>query len=520
MHSEDSSLNCSICHEQYDEPTILPCCQTICKKCIPKILIKIKKPINTTQFKCSLCNGIHELPKSGFPINKLATSLIKDKPKFTLFKQDNKSDLLRKSLQIIKIDNEKLRQSVFNPTETIDLYCAQLEQQIQTATNKKIEQINDLNQKLLNEINLFKKQCLKTFDKETRDIYQDTNLNIDKFYEKWTTYLLSPDKDQDELTEAVLKSKKLQFSLKKSRFDTENLIFNSKLLDFDENSRPIQLGTLGVLVYKNKTISLFKDLQTIDLKKNFKDQHSVCKYIKLTSLENGNYIAAYFSANDSIRLVLIDRNFTSIKEKNETAHSAGFFINYFKLYSHRNNLVLYSWNSKSYMKIFDENLIPKAFFPNFEGYFTALTFDDSNIICLDALKSMLYIYDWNIKLQLTLRTNNVDLNYYLPNNTTQIESFESKIFLKHKNYISVINQSDGKFIKSFNGITAAKFLIDKKERYLITISDDMKRIVYYTFDGEIIYENEMINFPENLKYFIDYNGRIIFFDDLKAIMFK
>ena len=48
----------------------------------------------------------------------------------------------------------------------------------------------------------------------------------------------------------------------------------------------------------------------------------------------------------------------------------------------------------------------------------------------------------------------------------------------------------------------------------------MKRIVYYTFDGEIIYENEMINFPENLKYFIDYNGRIIFFDDLKAIMFK
>ncbi len=172
------------------------------------------------------------------------------------------------------------------------------------------------------------------------------------------------------------------------------------------------------------------------------------------------------------------------------------------------------------MKIFDENLVSKGHYPNFDGYFTALTFDDSNIYCLDALKSILFIYDWNIKLQATIRTNNLDLNFYLPNNTTQIECFESKIYLKHKTYISVISKIDGKFIRSFNGILANRFLIDKKEKHLITIGDATKKITYYTFDGEIIFEADLINFPDGLKYFIDHRGCIIFYDDYRAIMYR
>ena len=176
--------------------------------------------------------------------------------------------------------------------------------------------------------------------------------------------------------------------------------------------------------------------------------------------------------------------------------------------------------NKSYMKIFDENLISKCYYPNFDGYFTALTFDETSIFCLDALKSILYIYDWNIKLQATLRTNNLDLNFYLPNNTSQIEWFESKLYLKHKTYISVINKSDGKFVKSFNGILANRFMLDRREKHLITFNDESKKISYYTLDGEVIFETELQNFPDGLKYFIDHRGCIIFYDDYKAIMYR
>jgi hypothetical protein len=176
--------------------------------------------------------------------------------------------------------------------------------------------------------------------------------------------------------------------------------------------------------------------------------------------------------------------------------------------------------TKAYMKIFDENLYQKAYYPNFESYFTAITFDDSNIICLDTSKSTLYIYDWNIKLVLTLKTNNPELSFHIPINTTQMECFESKFFLKYKTYVSIMSQNDGKFIRCLNGISASRFLIDRKEKNLIIIKDDLKKIFYCTFEGEIIYENELLGFPEGLKSFIDIRGSIVFFDDIKAIIYK
>ena len=79
---------------------------------------------------------------------------------------------------------------------------------------------------------MFKKNCIKSLDRETRTIYEETNTSIDQFYEEWTDYLARSNKDETELLNALSKAKKLKFHLKKSQFDTENLIFNGKLLDF------------------------------------------------------------------------------------------------------------------------------------------------------------------------------------------------------------------------------------------------------------------------------------------------
>lgn len=520
--NQSHNLNCSICEEIYDDPKILPCGETLCRKCIPKMIEKYKTT-NVSQLKCLFCKKIHEITKAGFPSNKIVVSLINETSRsnyLVLYSRSKKSEILKNSLKVIKNENKKLKQSIINPAGKVDDFCSFLETKIQHATEVKIQQINDMNEKLLNEIRQFKKNCNRNLDKDTKLVYERTIETIDRFYEKWDYYLQSPEQDDNELIEAIQKSRQFQTTLIKSIFETENIIFSGKILEFDENERLLNANTLGNFIYKNKTIPSFNDLDTIDLRKNFKDQHSACKKIKLTILENGHYVIAYFSTNKFSKLLLIDKNYNTIKEKNESTHSAGFFINYFKLMSYKNLIVLYSWMSKSYMKVFDEHLFQKAHYPNFEGYFTAITFDDSNIICLDSAKSTLYIYDWNIKLQLTLRTNNVDLNFHIPANTTQIECFDSKFFLRHKTYISVINQNDGKLIRYLNGISATRFLIDRREKYLIAISDDLKKLVYFTFEGEIIYENEMTNFPDGLKYFIDHRGGIIFFDDVKAMMFK
>ena len=233
----------------------------------------------------------------------------------------------------------------------VDDFCALLETRVQHATELKMQQINDMNERLLNEIRVFKKNCARNLEKEIKSSYEKTIESIDRFFEKWDYYLQAPEQDDDELIDAIQKARSFQAILIKSIFETENLIFNGKLLEFDENEKTLGSNTLGEFVYKNKTIPAFHELEVFDLKKNIKDQHGACKKIKLTILDNGNHVIAYFSTNKFSRLVLIDKNFNTIKEKNESTHSAGFFINYFKLLSYKNSIVLYSWMSKSYMKV-------------------------------------------------------------------------------------------------------------------------------------------------------------------------
>ena len=243
---------------------------------------------------------------------------------------------------IIKHENKKLKQNVINPATKIDDYCAVLENRIQHATEIKIQQINDMNENLLSEIREFKKNTIRSLDKEKRSNYEKIIENINRFYEKWDYYLQAPELDDDELIEAIQKARSYQNILTKSIFETENYIFNGKLLEFEENERDLNKFSLGSFIVKNKTIPAFLNLESIDLKKLIKDQHASCKKSMLTLLENGNYVIAYFSTNKFSKLIIIDKNMTLVKEKNESTHSAGFFLSYFKLLSYKNSIVLYS----------------------------------------------------------------------------------------------------------------------------------------------------------------------------------
>ena len=118
--SQFSNLNCSICEEIYEDPKILPCGETICQKCIPKMIEKYNLT-NVSHLKCSFCKKIHEIPKSGFPSNKIVVSLINESPRtnyLTMYSRSKKSEILKNALRLIKSENKKLKQSVINPSNT------------------------------------------------------------------------------------------------------------------------------------------------------------------------------------------------------------------------------------------------------------------------------------------------------------------------------------------------------------------------------------------------------------------
>jgi hypothetical protein len=112
------NLNCPICEEIYDDPKILPCGETICMKCIPKMIEKYNLT-NVSHLKCLFCKKIHEIPKSGFPSNKIVVNLINESPRtnyLVMYSRSKKSEILKNSLRLIKSENKKLKQSVTNPS--------------------------------------------------------------------------------------------------------------------------------------------------------------------------------------------------------------------------------------------------------------------------------------------------------------------------------------------------------------------------------------------------------------------
>ncbi|CAF1049401.1 unnamed protein product [Adineta ricciae] len=69
----EDSIICCICHKVYDDPRILPCSHTYCRKCLEETAL-----VNKDQFECPLHEGF-TLPKNvieSLPVNRIIRHLI------------------------------------------------------------------------------------------------------------------------------------------------------------------------------------------------------------------------------------------------------------------------------------------------------------------------------------------------------------------------------------------------------------------------------------------------------------
>lgn len=64
-------LTCSYCQNFYEQPIMLPCQESICKKDLNNLYMKSSnEDIKFRTFKCPHCSCVHEEPLSGFPEDK------------------------------------------------------------------------------------------------------------------------------------------------------------------------------------------------------------------------------------------------------------------------------------------------------------------------------------------------------------------------------------------------------------------------------------------------------------------
>jgi hypothetical protein len=71
-----------------------------------------------------------------------------------------------------------------------------------------------------------------------------------------------------------------------------------------------------------------------------------------------------------------------------------------------------------------------------------------------------------------------------------------------------------------NSITIGEnFYIDKKNKFIVTYSSEDRKLIYYDFEGDAIYENDLIGFPSELKFYVTQNSSL-FFDLRKFHIYK
>ena len=185
-------------------------------------------------------------------------------------------------------------------------------------------------------------------------------------------------------------------------------------------------------------------------------------------------------------------------------------------------IIIHSFDKDSnWFRIYNENLFLKSDIL-FYSSSCLWTFDDKNIFQYKpSLYPDLVIFNWDLERQTIITSDALrDSNFYLPS-ASQIELFNSKFYFRHHNNIRIVNQTDMKLLNVINDISNhCNLTIDTRNGCLIALSKDSKKLLYFTPNGDLFYENELIDFPNNLEFKVNKRTGLIFYDSTEAVIYK
>ena len=178
----------------------------------------------------------------------------------------------------------------------------------------------------------------------------------------------------------------------------------------------------------------------------------------------------------------------------------------------KNNFILLYTETSSFhmLKILDENGDSIAT----TGEFKRLVgVNDSYIYCISdrITKKPLYIYSWKLERITTLgQRDSPKRCFYFPSDIKQIDNRDGKYFWLNPVCFNIMNELNGQIVNSIE-IKANKFVIYSANNILL-MSQQVRRLYFYDFEGSLMQEIELINFPLNdVQFYLDKNEKPCFF---------
>ncbi len=127
------------------------------------------------EFKCLICEKIHVKSNDGFPIIHLIAHILKGYLLNDPIENERQLDLesLKSNLKWIKEKSNQigLMRKKTGP-EHINDHCAELRRLVQLSTEEKILRLNDLNEKIISQINTYESETKQKYNNEKKNYFQ------------------------------------------------------------------------------------------------------------------------------------------------------------------------------------------------------------------------------------------------------------------------------------------------------------------------------------------------------------
>lgn len=237
---------CKRCNSRYDAtnlPKNLPCGDVICTNC--ENLLRENSKIA----KCVTCSAEHSLTDDiQLSKCKVLIEMLSLKP--NEIHRSDEVEKLKQFINDVKSNVVSIEKMLNGSVDMIKEHCAELRNEVQLATELKIQKLNELNIELIDDIYKYENECCAKFLSDAS--FQKTNISQQlvqskEFTTEWTSYLNEFKIDDQIVKQTNEEGSTLLKTLKESLISLKHWIFNGYILSFKQNSQELNHSIIGSL---------------------------------------------------------------------------------------------------------------------------------------------------------------------------------------------------------------------------------------------------------------------------------
>lgn len=281
-----SLVVCNLCKAKFENPVILPCGETICKKHLAE-----DESFNKTKFICIFCNEEHKVPEKSkcFPANKAIEKLLEmNLDKLDLGKAHRNAKLSYNNLNT-KLDALVHLQN--DPVFYINEYFADVINKIDLTREQVLLKINDFYDKMVNDLKNSQSVCEKSaLSSNKTDVGKRNTVflnHLRKILQKWDTELNTIDFGADKKWKQIDSEAKKLIDNLQFKIDTikKALLLNTTY-EFKTNEiyiDPEWYGHLAIVTNENQA-TFSKEIIAFNRHLIEKDNYSYYKLVDYQEL--------------------------------------------------------------------------------------------------------------------------------------------------------------------------------------------------------------------------------------------